>query len=128
MVYEFLFFIYEFMYILQCVISLYYPAHVTSYIFVFFVGTNSMSSKETLRKLINQNSSERKAQPPLFTPRKTVSSRATSSDKKCPMKMIIKIIVFIYPNLVVFTIFITPVSNPKLFFMARETWKRVILI
>jgi hypothetical protein len=48
-----------------------------------------MSSKETLKKLINQNSSERKAQPPLFTPRKTVSLRATSSDKKCPMKIII---------------------------------------
>ena len=48
-----------------------------------------MSSKEKLRKMIHQNSSEHKAQPPLFTPRKTVSSRATSSDKKCPMKIII---------------------------------------
>jgi hypothetical protein len=48
-----------------------------------------MPSKETLRKLINQNSSECKAQPPLFTPRKTVSLRATSSAKKCPMKIII---------------------------------------
>jgi hypothetical protein len=48
-----------------------------------------MSSKETLRKMIHQNSSKRKAQPPLFTPRKTVSSRVTSSDKKCPMRIII---------------------------------------
>jgi hypothetical protein len=48
-----------------------------------------MSSKETLRKMINQNSSERKAQPPLFTPRKTVSSRVTSSDNKCPMRIFI---------------------------------------
>ena len=48
-----------------------------------------MSSKETQRKLINQNSSECKAQPPRFVPRKTVSSRAPSSDKKCPMKIII---------------------------------------
>jgi hypothetical protein len=48
-----------------------------------------MSSKETLRKMIHQNSSERKAQPPLITPRKTVSSWATSSDKKCPMRIII---------------------------------------
>jgi hypothetical protein len=49
-----------------------------------------MSSKETQRKLINQNSSERKAQPPRFVPRKTVSSSwAPSSDKKCPMRIII---------------------------------------
>jgi hypothetical protein len=44
-----------------------------------------MSSKEARRKLINQNSSERKAQPPRFIPRKTVSLQAPSSDKKCPM-------------------------------------------
>jgi hypothetical protein len=48
-----------------------------------------MSSKETLRKMIHQNSSERKAQPPLFTPRKTVSSWGTSFDNKCPMRIII---------------------------------------
>jgi hypothetical protein len=48
-----------------------------------------MSSKETLRKMIHKNSSECKAQPPLFTPRKTVSLGATSSDKKCPMRIII---------------------------------------
>ncbi len=79
----------SYIYILRCVISLYYPAHVTTYHIIFFIGTNPMSSKETQRKLINQNSSERKAQPPRFVPRKTVSLRDPSSDKKCPMKIII---------------------------------------
>jgi hypothetical protein len=89
MLYEIILVIYEFIYILQCVISLYYPAHVTSYHFILFRGTIPMSSKETQRKLINQNSFEHKAQPPRFVPRKTVSLWVPSSDKKCPMKIII---------------------------------------
>ncbi len=102
---------------------------MNSYI-TLLLGTDVMASKETQRKLIKDNQSWPKDLS-VEVQRKTVSSRAPTFEKKCPMQIIIFLgqdDCFFSPLKVVFNIVITHFSKLMLFFAGRVTWSKPILI
>ena len=60
----------------------------THYTFNIWLGTDAMASKDTQRKLISDNK-QRPRDPNVLDIRRTVSSRSPSTDRKCPMQIII---------------------------------------
>ena len=60
----------------------------THYTFNIWLGTDAMASKDTQRKLISDNK-QRPRDPNVVDTRRTVSSRSPSTDRKCPMQIII---------------------------------------
>jgi hypothetical protein len=78
---------YQFVFIVNPNVDI-FPLHLVIDFFNIWLGTDAMASKQTQKKLVNENR-KRIRDPNVPEFRRTVSSRAPSPDMKCPMQIII---------------------------------------